>query len=135
VRPADGLAAVLAEARDCAEALDALGRSGDGAAAADLGFAGLLLGDRPDVPGYVARILGPVVGHDADRGSDLVGTLEAYFAAGASPRRAATALHVHHNTVAQRLERVAALLGADWQHPDRVLDVRLALHLRRLGRG
>jgi hypothetical protein len=36
------------------------------------------------------------------------------------------------NTVAQRLERVAALLGEDWQTPDRALELQLALRLRRL---
>jgi len=39
---------------------------------------------------------------------------------------------VHVNTVAQRLERVAALLGATWQQPDRALELQLALRLRRL---
>ena len=101
---------------------------------ADLGFAGLVPGTPPDVDGYLERVLGPVAAHDARRGSDLVATLEAYFACGASPRRAAGALHVHVNTVAQRLERVAALLGADWQPPDRALEIQLALRLRRLRR-
>ena len=70
-----------------------------------------------------------VVGTSA---GSVVGTLVAYFAAGASPRHAAHELHVHVNTVAQRLGRVAALLGDDWQHPDRALEIQLALRLRRL---
>ena len=37
--------------------------------------------------------------------------LAAYYAAGGSPRHAAGTLHVHVNTVSQRLERIAALLG------------------------
>ena len=131
--PADGADAALAEARRSAEALLALDRAGESAAACDLGFAGLLLGDRPDVAGYVTGILGPVVEHDARRGSRLLRTLEAYYAAGASPTRAATTLHVHVNTVAQRLERIGTLLGPDWQHPDRSLEVQLALRLHRLG--
>ena len=72
--------------------------------------------------------------YDERRGSDLAGTLEVYFGCGASPRRAAAQLHVHPNTVAQRLERVAGLLGADWQQPDRALEIQLALRLRRLRR-
>lgn len=131
--PADGADAALAEARRSVEALLALDRAGESAAACDLGFAGLLLGDQPDVAGYVTGILGPVVEHDARRGSRLLRTLEAYYAAGASPTRAATTLHVHVNTVAQRLERIGTLLGPDWQHPDRSLEVQLALRLHRLG--
>jgi DNA-binding PucR family transcriptional regulator len=41
-------------------------------------------------------------------------------------------LHVHVNTVTQRLDRVAQLLGIDWQKPDRALEVQLALRLHRL---
>lgn len=132
-RPADGADRALAEARRSVEALLALDRAGEAAAAADLGFAGLLLGERPDVAGYVTGILGPVAEHDARRGSDLLRTLEAYYAAGASPTRAAARLHVHVNTVAQRLERVGTLLGPSWQTPDRSLEIQLALRLHRLG--
>ncbi|MBN9734859.1 MULTISPECIES: helix-turn-helix domain-containing protein [unclassified Pseudonocardia] len=132
-RPADGADAALGEARRAAEALLALDRAGESAAAADLGFAGLLLGDRPDVAGYVDGILGPVAEHDERRGSDLLHTLEAYYATGASPTRAAARLHVHVNTVAQRLERIGTLLGPGWQDPERSLEVQLALRLHRLG--
>jgi DNA-binding PucR family transcriptional regulator len=38
---------------------------------------------------------------------------------------------VHVNTVAQRLDRVARLLGRDWS-PARALEVQLALRLHRL---
>ncbi|MFC5952396.1 PucR family transcriptional regulator, partial [Pseudonocardia lutea] len=90
-------------------------------------------GDRPDVAGYVAGVLGPVAEHDARRGTELLRTLESYYAAGASPSRAAAALHVHVNTVAQRLERIGTLLGEGWQEPDRALEIQLALRLHRLG--
>ncbi|MEV1292463.1 helix-turn-helix domain-containing protein [Pseudonocardia sp. NPDC049635] len=134
LRPADGAGPALAEARRSAEALLALDRAGESAAAAELGFAGLLLGERPDVAGYVSGILGPVAEHDERRGSDLLRTLEAYYAAGASPTRAAGALHVHVNTVAQRLDRIGRLLGEGWQEPERSLELQLALRLHRLGR-
>jgi type II secretory pathway pseudopilin PulG len=133
--PAQGPAAAYAEARRTAGALVALGRSGEGAAASDLGFAGLVAGDTPDVAGWVERVLGPVTAHDAARGTDLAGTLRAYFAAGSSPRRASQELHVHVNTVVQRLDRVAALLGPDWSAPERALEIQLALRLAPLVRG
>ena len=115
-----------------AEALVALGRKGDGAAAADLGFAGLIVGTRPEVTAYVQSVLGPLDDYDDARGTDLVGTLEAYFLAGSSPRHAATRLHVHTNTVAQRLERITRLVGDGWQSPERALELQLALRLRHL---
>jgi sugar diacid utilization regulator len=121
------------EAERCAAALVALGRVGDGASGADLGFVGLLLGsgDR-DIEGYVRAALGPVLDYDARHGTVLRQTLEAYFGVGASPARAAEVLHVHVNTVTQRLGRLANLLGADWQRPERALDLQLALRLYRL---
>lgn len=128
----DDLPAAHEEGRRTVAALVALGRAGSGAAATELGFAGLIVGSDPDVRDYVTTVLGPVLAYDRDRGSDLVGTLSAYFAAGSSPRHAARELHVHVNTVTQRLGRVAVLLGDDWQHPDRALEIQLALRLRRL---
>lgn len=120
------------EARRTASALAALGRTGCGGSAADLGFAGLIVGSDPEVRDFVRSVLGPLLEYDAQRGADLVRTAEAYFDAGSSPRHAATSLHVHVNTVAQRLHRIGELLGGDWQDPRRALQIQLALHLRHL---
>ncbi|MFI1508245.1 helix-turn-helix domain-containing protein [Streptomyces sp. NPDC020597] len=132
---ADGPHAVVAayeEGRRCLDALVLLGRSGDGAAAEDFGFLGLLLAGDRDVAGFVDRTIGRVVAYDERRGTDLLRTLDAYFAAGMSPARTKDELHVHVNTVAQRLERVGRLLGDDWQSPARALEIQLALRLHRL---
>lgn len=76
--------------------------------------------------------MGEVVTYDRRRGTDLVRTLDAYFASGMSPARTKDTLHVHVNTVAQRLERIGRLLGPDWQSPARALEIQLALRLHRL---
>ncbi|MFE0859799.1 helix-turn-helix domain-containing protein [Streptomyces rochei] len=128
----DAVAAAYTEARRCLDALGLLGRSGDGAAAEDFGFLGLLLAGDRNVTGFVDRTIGPVVAYDERRGTDLVRTLDAYFACGMSPARTKDELHVHVNTVAQRLERVGRLLGGDWQSPGRALEIQLALRLHRL---
>lgn len=124
--------AAYAEGRRCLDALRLLGRSGDGAAAEDFGFLGLLLAGDRDVAGFVDRTIGRVVAYDERRGTDLLRTLDAYFASGMSPARTKDTLHVHVNTVAQRLERVGRLLGDDWQSPARALEIQLALRLHRL---
>lgn len=126
------LARAHAEAVRCLRALLVLGRAGHGAAASDLGFVGLVLGDRTEVPEFVRTTLGPVLDYDRARGTELVRTLRAYFACGGNLTRAKDELHVHVNTVAQRLERIASLLGADWQRPDRALELQLALRLHHL---
>lgn len=133
--PATGPPALVAayhEARRCLDALVALERSGEVATSHDLGFVGLLLGGDGAVGGFVERVLGPVLAYDEKRGTSLVGTLEAYFARGANLTRAAGDLHVHVNTVTQRLDRVTRLLGQQWQEPERQLEVQLALRLHRL---
>lgn len=128
----DAVATAYAEARRCLDALRLLGRSGDGAAAEDFGFLGLLLAGDRDIPGFVDRTIGQVVAYDRRRGTELLRTLDAYFACGMSPARTKDELHVHVNTVAQRLERVGRLLGDDWQSPARALEIQLALRLHRL---
>ncbi|MFI9392532.1 helix-turn-helix domain-containing protein [Streptomyces bauhiniae] len=128
----DQVGAAYAEGRRCLDALHLLGRGGDGAAAEDFGFLGLLLAGDRDIGGFVERTIGPLVAYDARRGTDLLRTLDAYFAAAMSPARTKDALHVHVNTVAQRLERVGRLLGEDWQTPSRLLEIQLALRLHGL---
>ncbi|MEU4035522.1 helix-turn-helix domain-containing protein [Streptomyces collinus] len=128
----DTVTAAYAEGCRCLDALRLLGRAGDGAAAEDFGFLGLLLAGERDIGAFVGRTIGPVVTYDERRGTELLRTLEAYFACGMSPARTKDALHVHVNTVAQRLERVGRLLGEDWQTPSRALEIQLALRLHRL---
>jgi sugar diacid utilization regulator len=139
--PATGPAALAEAAREgerCVSALVALGRTGEGAGSTDLGFVGLLLGavsdgqGHGDVQNFVSATIGPVVDYDARRGTMLVSTLETYFGCGGSLTRAGERLHVHVNTVTQRLDRVAQLLGPDWQQPQRALEIQLALRLHRL---
>jgi sugar diacid utilization regulator len=122
-----------ATALRCADALLALGLAGSAAAPADLGFVGLLMGGGgQDIDGFVSDTIGAVLEYDQRRGTVLRQTLESYFQAGQSPARAAELLHIHVNTVTQRLERLATLLGEEWQRPERALEIQLALRLHRL---
>jgi DNA-binding PucR family transcriptional regulator len=132
-----GIAAAYGEARRCLETLLTLGRTGAVSDPAGLGVARLLLGQNgPDeLEAFVRSCLGPVLDYDARRGTDLVGTLEAWYAAGERQAEAARRLHVHTNTVAQRLDRLGQLLGDGWRDPSRGLDLQLALRLLRLRNG
>ncbi|WP_420807930.1 helix-turn-helix domain-containing protein [Amycolatopsis antarctica] len=134
--PASGpvpLAESHAEAVRCLRALIALGRVGDGAAPEDLGFVGVVLGRHADLGGFVRSTIGPVLDYDARRGTELLRTLRAYFACSGQLSKAKDVLHVHVNTVVQRLERISTLLGSDWQEPDPALEIQLALRLHTLG--
>ncbi|MFJ2578564.1 helix-turn-helix domain-containing protein [Kitasatospora aureofaciens] len=129
------IAASYAEGLRCLRALRVLGRAGEGASAQALGFLGVLLGDGHDVDGFVGATLGPLLDYDARRGTELVRTLRAYFDCGGSLTRAKDELHVHVNTVVQRLDRVEVLLGRDWNQPERSLELQLALRLQLLSGG
>jgi DNA-binding PucR family transcriptional regulator len=124
-------AALFQDASRTLSALLALGRIGDAAGVRDLGFVGLLLGGG-SVAEFVEANLGPVLSYDAQRSTELLRTLEAYFACGGNLARAKDQLHVHVNTVTQRLDRIGKLLGGDWSAPERALELQLALRLHNL---
>ncbi len=126
--------AAWAEARQCLATLLALGREGEVADPTALGLTRLLLGTAgpAELNAFLDRALGPVVRYDARRGTELVGTLESWCAGGNGLAEAGRRLHVHPNTVAQRLDRVGELLGPGWREPERLLELQLALRVHRL---
>lgn len=132
----DGVAAAYAEATGTLRTLERLGRTGEVAEPAGLGLARLLLGRHgpAELEEFVHGTLGPVLAYDAARGTSLVETLQAWCDAGGALRDTAELLHVHPNTVTQRLDRVGSLLGEGWRDPAHRLDVQLALQLVRLRR-
>lgn len=129
-----GVVAGYAEAAGCLRTLQTLGRHGEVSDPAGLGLARLVLGGGgpEQLEDFVEATIGPVLAYDAQRGTELVKTLEQWFASGSRPSETARALLVHPNTVAQRLDRVGHLLGPRWRDPARALDLQLALRLHRL---
>lgn len=85
-----------------------------------------------DLGAFLDHSLGRLVAHDAERGTDLLGTLTAYFANSRNLAGTARALHIHTNTLLKRIERIGGLLGQDWQQPDNALRLQLAVHLHGL---
>lgn len=63
--------------------------------------------------------------------AEALETLETYCAAG-SLRRAAELLHLHHSSVARRLEQIGKALGLDLTEPTGLLRARIALTAWRL---
>lgn len=114
----------------------AIGRWGHGpgrtTAFEDLGLDRLLASvPASEIDAYRAALIGPLVAHDAARGTNLVETLEAYLAS-RNVALAARQLYVHYNTLKNRLGRIEELLGPFLDDPDRCLSLALALRLRRL---
>ena len=124
----------LAGARRCLQALLALGRRHVVGGSEDLGVYRFLLapGGADEAAELVRRTVGPLLEHDVARGTDLARTLEEYLASGRQHGATAERLHIHPNTLYQRLSRVGAVLGEGWREPDAALELHLALRLHRL---
>jgi len=67
-----------------------------------------------------------------DHEQQLLETLDAFFAANCSPTDAARSLHVHRNTLAYRMAKIASLTGLNPYRFDDAVQIRLALVLRGL---
>lgn len=134
VRGAAGLPAAYAEARRCLLALLALGKSHLVGSPQTLGVYGFLLAPAGPAQAaeFVRRTVGPLLDHDEAKGTDLARTLEEYLASGRQHTATAETLHIHPNTLYQRLNRIGSVLGDDWREPDNALDLHVALRLHRL---
>lgn len=85
-----------------------------------------------DLTVFIADTLGNLLTYDKRRGTDLVGTLAAYFDNSFNLTRTSKALHVHMNTLVKRMERIESVLGEDWQRPENSLAIQLAVRLHKI---
>jgi sugar diacid utilization regulator/GAF domain-containing protein len=95
----------------------------------DLGVLGLLLQleDSTQLVAFAGRSLGPLLDYDAVHRTDLVETLRTHFACKLDRSRTAGALHIHPNTVTQRLRRIEQLCGVELADPAVALQFSAAL--------
>lgn len=95
----------------------------------DLGVIGLLLQleDSSQLAAFARRTLGPLIDYDESHRTDLVATLRTYFACRNDRNTTAGALHIHPNTVTQRLRRVEQLCGVELAEPSTTLQFSAAL--------
>ena len=85
----------------------------------------------PEAEAFCAVVLGPLEAYDAERGTTLVPTLEAFLAT-RNAALAARRLYLHYNTLKNRLAKIEEIIGPYLEDPDRCLSLALALRLRRL---
>lgn len=129
---ADAITGALAEAWDCATLLDGLHATSGAHHVADYTpFLALFGTDAARARAYIDRMIGSLVEWDRSHHSELVRTLCAFIDAESSATRAARSLIVHPNTVKQRLERIALLLGHGWREPERLFRIGVAARLHQ----
>lgn len=68
-------------------------------------------GPNPGVAEFVRDIIGPLIEHDRQHGTQLVMTLKVFLENGSNYREAARALYLHHNTIRYRLSKVEEICG------------------------
>lgn len=132
---AAGLRRPVMEAR---EACRVLRRRSSGPAVmayGDLNTHLLLLGlhDHETLWRFSSAVLGPLRAHDAARGGGLETSLRVFLDNDRHWAATATALHVHVNTLRNRMERVAELTGRDVNRTEDLVDLFLALRADTLG--
>jgi DNA-binding PucR family transcriptional regulator len=122
---------LVQEAEAAVEIGTRIGRVGDVVRYGDLGVYRLLLkvGDLREIWHFASEVLGPLIEHDAAHRLDLVRTLTVFLDKGQSPKRAAQALQVHANTVANRLARIEQLISLDLADSDDLLVAHLAVKI------
>jgi purine catabolism regulator len=98
----------------------------------DLGLYQLLtaLSSNPEAARFFRKTLRPLIEHDDNRNAELVETLDAFFSCHGNLSQTAVRLHIHRNTLAYRLERIAAITRMDLDDPDARFSLQLALKLR-----
>lgn len=104
---------------------------------ANLGVYPLLLPlvGTPEAEAFLEETLGTLESYDRRSNSELIRTLDAYFANEENLGKTAGALHLHRNSLAYRLRRVQEISGISLEDAEGRFRVQLALKLRRLRSG
>lgn len=122
------------EAQSVLRALIALDRCGEAADRAALGTVGMLLAstDSTFATGLLEAQLGALMRYDNRRDTQLVETAWVYLDSDSSNSAASARLHIHPNTLRQRLDRIDSVLGNQWRRGSHALDTQVALQIWRM---
>lgn len=97
----------------------------------DLGVNRLILNQsQEEIDAFIRDVFGPFW-EGQEKHQELEHTLLTYMECSQSPRQTARELHIHVNTLYQRLRKIEELLLIDLRQPEDILKVQLACHLRR----
>lgn len=121
-------------ARQTVAVLLALGRAGSCVQDSALGVYRSLFSQagRNEITRFVSSVIGPLIEHCETTNRDLTRTLDIYLQQSRHHARTCSLLHIHANTLYQRLDRITQLLGAHALDADRSLELQLALRLHWL---
>jgi purine catabolism regulator len=83
-----------------------------------------------DLAEFVQRTIGPLVDYDRANNTDLLDTLAAWLDT-RNMAEASRQIHVHYNTLKNRLERIEAIIGPVLADSARALECEIAIYIYR----
>ena len=89
---------------------------------------------RDELERFYQETLGELLRYDEAHDTELVHTLEIFFAENTNASQASRALYVHRNTLNYRLQRIVDIAGLDLNDAEARLALQLALKIHRLSR-
>lgn len=99
----------------------------------DLGVNRLMLNQsQADIDAFIQDVFAPFW-EDPEKYEEWEQTIITYMKCSQSPQLTAKELHIHVNTLYQRLRKVEELLHIDLRNPEDLLKLQLACHLRQEG--
>ena len=100
----------------------------------DVSLYELMMGvsDATMLAGFYKHWLSPLADYDDQHSTDLLDTLNAYFANNGNMARTAHILNIHRNTLVYRLSRISEIIELDMDDPNVRLNLHLALKVQRM---
>ncbi len=135
-RPANNITEWRTSYREAGHALDMAGQLDERQPIyfGDLSVYRLLfkMAEHPDLVSFCNETLGALTKYDTEQHSNLLETLEAFFAHHGNLSQTAEALFIHRNTLQYRLDRIAEIASIDLDNPETRLALQLAIKAHRL---
>ncbi len=100
----------------------------------DLGLYRLLGGlrDREELARFYRETVEPLARYDREHNTELVHTLDVFFAENANASSTARSLYVHRNTLNYRLQRIVEITGMDLNDAEARLALQLGIKIHHL---
>ncbi|CEP69202.1 Purine catabolism PurC-like domain [Moorella glycerini] len=100
----------------------------------NLGVYGLLLkhAGMAELKEFVQEMLGPLLAYDNSKKGELFKTLGTFLETNCNVKETAEKLYTHYNTVLYRVNKIKELTGVDFNNPDQMLNLQVAMRLSQV---
>lgn len=85
--------------------------------------------DSQTIDEYCRDLIGPIIQHDDEHGTELFKTLKVYYDCDLNIAHAAKNLFIHYNTMRYRVDRIEELLGYSLKNADKRVNLQVAIYL------